>query len=135
MIRHSPGRDGGLFSLRFICWTIHESVLPLLRAREGGQEASLNDPVYFPHLLAEEVSVLVDGRPVPVHSFTPCPIQCMAEQPVPGYHLECSWPERTRGRHVLKVVVGHMTRLEDARELLEEGEATYWNLQFPGADL
>ena len=79
--------------------------------------------------------VLVDGRPAKVHSFTPCPIQSMGGRPVPGYHLECSWPERTRGRHVLKVVVHHVARMGDGTEILEEGEATFWDLQFPGGDI
>jgi hypothetical protein len=127
--------DGGSFSLRFICWTINESIVPLLRARESGREAAITDPEYCPRLLPEEVEVYVNDQPVPVHSFTPCPIQCMGGRPVPGYHLECSWPQRIRGRHVLKVVVHHVARLEDGTEILEEGEATFWDLQFPGADI
>jgi len=127
--------DGGSFSVRFICWTINESIVPLLRAREDGRDAAIVDPEYYPRLLPEEVEVYVNDRPAQVHSFTPCPIQCMGGQPVPGYHLECSWPERTRGRHVLKVVVHHVARLEHGREVVEEGEATFWDLRFPGADI
>lgn len=127
--------DGGSFSLRFICWTINESIVPLLRAREAGREADLSDPEYYPRLLPEEVEVYVNGAPALVHSFTPSPAQCWGGELVPGYHLECSWPERTRGRHVLKVVVHHVACLEDGTELVEEGEATFWDLQFPGADI
>lgn len=128
----TPVDTDGLFALRFICWSINDTCLPLYAALDRGEEATYSDQQLVPKLTRDEVDFLVDGKEAEVVAFESVPVQIERRQLVPGWHVEAIFPDGlSRGVHRLGVVVSHRTKTPGGADVLERGEAQHFHLVYP----
>ena len=118
--------------MRFICWSINDTCLPLYRALERGEEPSYFDKALIPQLTADEVTLLVDGQRAEIAAFGSTPVQAERNQLVPGWHVEAIFPSGlSRGVHRLEVLVAHQTRTLAGEDVLERGQGQHFQLVYP----
>ena len=128
----TPVDDDRMFAMRFIFWKINTSCLPFYEAVARGESVDLSDPRFIPRLKRDEVEVLVDGVPVEIIAFESVPVQNGPRSLTPGWYIEAVLPSAIeRGKHSLIVVIHHKGKDRQGNEVMEHGQAQYFNLMFP----